>query len=117
MAFAPVASAATQDVDASKQYRTIGARRLYATYQRRIFKGKLPPLLYAIAITETEIDENAIRDLDRPQRRLWIAIACTPSAPILGNHVDEDVKVFARLRKRTVGHEPFAVAHPDGGRH
>src|SRR5438309_3637335 len=33
--------------------------------------------------------------------------------------VDEEVaaQLFARLRERTVGHEPFAVAHPDAGRH
>ena len=40
------------------QYRTTGARHLYNAYKTRIFKGKLPPLLYAITITETEIDEN-----------------------------------------------------------
>ena len=32
--------------------------------------------------------------------------------------VDEHVaaELLARFRKRTVGHEPFAVAHPDAGR-
>lgn len=39
-------------------YRAIGARHLYDTYRQQIYQGTLPPLLYAIAITETEIDEN-----------------------------------------------------------
>src|SRR5712691_1421563 len=32
--------------------------------------------------------------------------------------VDQEVaaQLFARLRERTVGHEPFALAHPDAGR-
>jgi hypothetical protein len=39
-----------------KAYRKDGARHLYAHYGAHIYKGKLPPLMYAIAITETEID-------------------------------------------------------------
>ena len=39
-------------------YRADGARHLYNRYPTRIHRGKLPPLMYAIAITETEIDEN-----------------------------------------------------------
>src|SRR5881296_3450198 len=36
---------------------------------------------------------------------------------ILG--IDEEVaaQLFTRLRERTVGHEPFAVAHPNARRH
>lgn len=37
-------------------YRSIGARHLYDTFRQRVFKGKLPPLLYAIAIVDTDID-------------------------------------------------------------
>lgn len=39
-------------------YRAVAARHVYSTYQQRIFKGMLPPLLYAIAIIETVVDEN-----------------------------------------------------------
>jgi hypothetical protein len=39
-----------------KAYRKDGARHLYANYGAHVYKGKLPPLMYAIAITETEID-------------------------------------------------------------
>ena len=40
------------------EYRSDGARHLYARYPSRIHKGKLPPLMYAIAIIDTEIGEN-----------------------------------------------------------
>jgi periplasmic protein TonB len=39
-------------------YRALGASHLYGLYGDRVFKGQLPPLLYAIAIVETEIDEE-----------------------------------------------------------
>jgi len=63
-----LAPAAAQDIAAIRpiaevdaawlDYRAAGARHLYDTYRQRIYIGKLPPLLYAIAITETDIDEN-----------------------------------------------------------
>lgn len=43
--------------DSDKAYRRDGARHLYTSYAPHIHKGKLPPLMYAVAITETEIDE------------------------------------------------------------
>ena len=38
-----------------REYRKDGARHLYAAYKKQIHKGKMPPLLYGIAIIETEI--------------------------------------------------------------
>ena len=38
------------------EYRSDGARHIYAAYAKHIHKGKMPPLLYGIAIIETEID-------------------------------------------------------------
>lgn len=40
------------------EYRSDGARHLYAAYGKQILKGKMPPLLYGIAIIETEIAAN-----------------------------------------------------------
>ena len=37
------------------EYRSDGARHLYAAYGKQIHKGKMPPLLYGVAIIETEI--------------------------------------------------------------
>ena len=52
------AVAKLSNAENDKSYRVDGARHIYATYPSHIHKGKLPPLMYAIAITETEIDEN-----------------------------------------------------------
>ncbi len=37
-------------------YRSYGAQHLYGLHRERIFKGKLPPMMYAVMITETEVD-------------------------------------------------------------
>lgn len=43
-------------VDSERAYRKDAARHLYNAYPQRIFKGRLPPLLYSVAVVETEID-------------------------------------------------------------
>lgn len=39
-----------------KAYRVDGAKHLYALYADRIFKGKLPPLMHAVVVTEVDLD-------------------------------------------------------------
>jgi len=47
-----------------REYRKDGAKHLYAAYGKQIHKGKLPPLLYGVAIIETEIGaDGAVRDV------------------------------------------------------
>ncbi len=55
---APLVAGAPREsaAEIEKEYRIDGARHLYAAYPMRIFRGKLPPLMYAMMITETEID-------------------------------------------------------------
>lgn len=48
----PLASVAEHE----KQYRVEAARHVYAAYPARIYKGRLPPLLYSVMVVETEID-------------------------------------------------------------
>ena len=48
---AQAASAATS----AQAYKKDGAKHLYAAYAKQIHKGKLPPLLYGVAIIETTI--------------------------------------------------------------
>ncbi len=46
-------------------YRPYGANHLYAAYRDRVFKGKMPPLLYAIGVLNVVIDNRgAVRRLD-----------------------------------------------------
>ncbi|MGJ7507752.1 hypothetical protein [Variovorax sp. GT1P44] len=48
----------TQQTPAIKAYRKVGAAYIYKTYPKRIYKGKIPPLVYAVVVTETEIDST-----------------------------------------------------------
>lgn len=52
VATAPSASAA----EIEKEYRIDAARHLYAAYPMRVYRGKLPPMLYSVMAVETEID-------------------------------------------------------------
>lgn len=46
---------ASQAAD-EREYRKDAARHVYAAFPMRIHKGKMPPLMYAVMITDTEID-------------------------------------------------------------
>ena len=39
-----------------KEFRVDAARHLYSCYPMRIYRGKLPPLLYGVMMVETELD-------------------------------------------------------------
>jgi protein TonB len=39
-----------------KAYRKDAGAHFYSAYPAQVYYGKLPPLLYAIAVTETEVD-------------------------------------------------------------
>lgn len=41
-----------------RAYRLDGARHIYASYPHRVYRGKLPPLMHAIVVVETVLDEN-----------------------------------------------------------
>ena len=42
--------------EVEKEYRIDAARHLYTAYPGRIFRGKMPPLMYSVMVVETEID-------------------------------------------------------------
>ena len=44
------------EAEIEKEYRIDAARHLYASYPMRVFRGKMPPLLYSVMAVETEID-------------------------------------------------------------
>lgn len=56
LALPAAAFAAASNAADAKAYRKDGARHIYATYAGQIYKGKLPPLVHAIVVTETELD-------------------------------------------------------------
>jgi protein TonB len=53
-----VADAVVASASEAPSYRMQVARHLYELYGERVFKGQLPPLLYAIAIVDVEVDED-----------------------------------------------------------
>lgn len=42
----------------TKAYRVDAARHFYDEYRSRIFRGRLPPLIHAVVVVETTVDEN-----------------------------------------------------------
>jgi periplasmic protein TonB len=80
---APVPSTATTD----DEYKRDAAKHLYAAYPMRVFKGKMPPLLYGVAIIETEVDaEGAILD---------IRVRRPPGAPEVGPWIQQMIRKAA----------------------
>jgi periplasmic protein TonB len=39
-----------------REYRIDAARHIYAAYPMRVYRGKVPPLIYSVMMVETEID-------------------------------------------------------------
>ncbi|MEK8030426.1 hypothetical protein AACH06_06270 [Ideonella sp. DXS29W] len=44
------------EAQSAQDYRRDAAKRVYESFPTHIHRGKLPPLMYAIAITEADID-------------------------------------------------------------
>jgi hypothetical protein len=51
----PAFSGKTSQAINEREYRRDGAQHLYDHYRERIFRGKMPPLLYAVAVMRLEI--------------------------------------------------------------
>jgi protein TonB len=56
----PSGSARSSGATTPRAYRTDGASHLYGLNADRIYKGKLPPLLYAIGVLDIHIDRVGI---------------------------------------------------------
>ncbi len=52
------AAAARSQARNAKDYRRDAARHLYARQPERIYKGRLPPLLYAVGVLNVDIDHR-----------------------------------------------------------
>lgn len=44
------------EAESEGAYKREAAKHLYASYPMRVYKGRMPPMLYGIAIVETDID-------------------------------------------------------------
>lgn len=83
---APEASLAFND----KEYRSDAARHLYATYPDLVLKGKVPAYVYAVLITETEVDASGkvlnVRVLREPSEAdevtPWVVALIRQASPL-----------------------------------
>ena len=55
----PLAAASQpSEADTELTYKRDAAKHLYVTYPMRIYKGRMPPLLYGVAIVETDVEAD-----------------------------------------------------------
>ena len=73
--------------ESDKDYRADGAKHLYAAYPMRIYKGRMPPLLYGVAIVETEIDAAG--------QVLEVRVRRPPAAPEVGPWIVQMIRKAA----------------------
>lgn len=87
---APLVQGAPREsaAEIEKEYRIDAARHLYAAYPMRVFRGKLPPLLFSVMIVETEIDPtgqvvnvNVIRKPAVAEVAPWVVAMIKRAAP------------------------------------
>ena len=54
----PTVRLITAQTPAVRAYRKLAATQIYKRYPQRIYKGKIPPLVYAVVVVETELDAD-----------------------------------------------------------
>lgn len=83
----PTVRLITAQTPAVRAYRKIAARHIYNKYADRIYKGKIPPLVYAVVVVETDIDASG--------KVMNVTFSRTPS------HAPEVAPMIAELIKAT----------------
>ena len=75
----------TEQTPAVRAYRKTGARQIYKAYPQRIYKGKVPPLIYAVVVVETHLDATG--------RVTGVTFSRTPShAPEVPGEIEKLIK-------------------------
>ncbi len=71
-----------------KEYRIDAARHIYAAYPMRVYRGKVPPLIYSVMVVETEIDTagqvmnvNVVRKPAADEVAPWVVAMIRRAAP------------------------------------
>lgn len=79
---------APSSLDAEKEFRIDAARHFYACFPMRVYRGKLPPLLYSAMMVETELDAAGnvvnINVIDKPAAEEvapWVIAMIKRAAP------------------------------------
>ncbi|WP_295983898.1 hypothetical protein [uncultured Variovorax sp.] len=86
----PTVRLITAQTPAVRAYRKTGARHIYNKYANLIYKGKLPPLVYAVVVVETDIDATG--------KVVNVSFSRTPShAPEVAPKIAEMIKAASPL--------------------
>ena len=72
------------EAETPQDYKKDFARHLYKSYPMRVYRGKLPPLLYGVMLTETQIDANGTV--------IDVSVRRPPAAPEVGPWVVQLIK-------------------------
>lgn len=74
--------------EAEREYRIDASRHLYACFPMRVYRGKLPPLLYGVMMVETELDNagnvlnvNVVRKPAADEVAPWVIAMIKRGAP------------------------------------
>lgn len=73
--------------ESDQDYRSEAAKHIYASYPMRVYKGRMPPLLYGVAIVETEIDAEG--------KLIDVRIRRPPAAPEVGPWIVQMIRKAA----------------------
>ena len=76
------------DAQTDQAYRREAALRIYESFPMHIYRGKMPALTYAIAITETDVraDGQVLAQSDAHQREAFLAHVAEHRAPRMAAH-------------------------------
>lgn len=85
----PMPSAAVPSgAETPAEYKRDAAKHVYASFPMRIYRGKMPPLLYGVAIVEVEVDaEGKVADVQlrrppaAPEVGPWVLSMIRRAAP------------------------------------
>lgn len=76
------------DHSVEQEFRVDAARHLYACYPMRVYRGKMPPLLYSVMMVETVLDAggqvldvNVVRKPGADEVAPWIIAMVKRAAP------------------------------------
>jgi periplasmic protein TonB len=56
----PIANSKLSSADNPRAYRKDAAGHLYGLHKDRIYKGRMPPLLYAVGVLQVEVDREGL---------------------------------------------------------
>jgi hypothetical protein len=80
--------AKSSDQDVEREYRIDAARHLYSCFPMRVYRGKLPPLLYGVMMVETDLDPagnvlsvNVVRKPAADEVAPWVIAMIKRGAP------------------------------------